>query len=82
MVDLLNTLLPRWAATDECHHYEMTCGFINNELDLDEDAAGMFLVYTVDELVRVAADIRRAALTGRLLAFTVTKYVILLTLAE
>lgn len=82
MVDTLNLLIHQWAAVDHCIHYEMTCNFINSEMDLTEDEAGMFLVYTVDELIRVGSEIRQATLTGRLLAFLVSKYVILLTFAD
>lgn len=80
MADFLSVLFERWSVAD--HHYEMTCDFIHNEMDLDDEQAGMFLVYTIDELVRVASAARQATLTGKLLAYTVSDYVILLTFAE
>lgn len=80
MIDTLDTLIQRWAAVDQ--HYEMTCDFIHNEMELNEEEAGMFLVYAVDELTRVAGEIRRLHLTGKLLAFSVSKHSLLLTLAD
>lgn len=80
MAMVLGALLPRWGAVDD--HYGMTCDFIHNEMELDEEEAGMFLVYAVDELVRVAWAFRQATLTGRLMTYTISGYVILLTYAE
>lgn len=82
MPELLGQLIQRWASTDVAIHYELTCNFINNEMGLDEDYAEDFLNFTVNELVQAGAEVRRLALTGKLLAYTVTSYVILLTLAE
>lgn len=80
MADFLSVLFERWSVTD--HHYEMTCDFIHNEMDLDDEQAGMFLVYTIDELMRVGAAARQATLTGKLLTYMVSDHVILLTFAE
>lgn len=79
MVEYLTTLIGLWVNTDD--HYNMTCDFIHNEMDMDEEA-GMFLVYTIDALMRVASDVRAVSLTGRLESFKVTAYVILLTLTD
>lgn len=82
MEELLGALIQRWSRIDTSIHYELTCNFINNEMGLDEDDAEDFLDGTVNELVRVGADIRIAIETCRLLAFTVSRYVVLLTFSE
>lgn len=79
MVEYLTTLIKLWVNTDT--PYEITCDFIHNEMDMDEEA-GMFLVYAMDALMRVAGDVRIVSLTGRLESFKVTVYVILLTLTD
>lgn len=78
MISYLSTLIELWRNTDD--HYDLTCDFIHNEMDM-ADESGMFLVYTIDELMRVASEVRSVALTGKLLSFKVTAYVILLTIA-
>lgn len=78
MIEYMTSLIGLWIHTDD--PYNMTCNFIHNEMDMD-DESGMFLVYTIDELMRVAGVVRTVSLTGRLLSFKVTAQVILLTIA-
>ena len=75
----LTALIEMWMVTE--NPYSETCDFIHNEMDMD-DEAGKFLVYTIDELMRVAGEVRSVALTGQLESFKVTNHLILLTLSD
>lgn len=79
MIVYLTALIEMWMVTE--NPYSETCDFIHNEMDMD-DEAGMFLVYTIDELMRVADEVRSVALTGQLESFKVTNHLILLTLSD
>ena len=77
-VSIMSSLVQLWRFND--HPYDMTCEYINTELDLEDTMAGMLIVYSIDALMEVAAQIRALALSGKFRRYSVFLYTIIVEL--